>query len=83
MKISDLVEAVLAIIVVGGVVVIAVYDTISGRSVNIPQELVGFALLVLGSYFRGRSVNGTVEGLTAALQHSVPADVVKPAQVGG
>ena len=82
-KISDVVEATLAVVVVGSVAAIAVFDAVTSRPVVIPQELVGFALLVLGSYFRGRSVNGTVAGLTNALQHSVPAEIVKPTVGGG
>jgi hypothetical protein len=81
MKISDAVEAVLALVVVGGIVAIATYDAIAGKPVNVPPELYGFGGIIIGAYFRGRSVNGTIAGLTTALQASVPADVVKPSNV--
>jgi len=77
-KIYDFVEATLAVLVVGGIVAIAVFDSITGRPVMIPADLEGFGLLVLGSYFRGRSSNGTIAHLTTALQQSVPVDAVKP-----
>lgn len=81
MKVSDIVEAILALFVVGGIVAIAAYDAISGKPVNIPPELYGFGGIIIGAYFRGRSVNGTIAGLTTALQKSVPADAVSPTNV--
>jgi hypothetical protein len=72
MKVGDVIEAALAILVVGGIVTIAVFDTVVGKSVVIPPELLGFGLLVLGSYFRGATMNGTISKLTDALQQSTP-----------
>lgn len=82
MKPSDIVESILAVLVIGGIVAIAVFDVVTGKPVNIPPELMGFGLLVLGSYFRGRSVNGTIANLTSALQSSVPASAVTPVVPG-
>jgi hypothetical protein len=77
-KVSDLTEAMLAVLVVGGVVGIATFDAITGRPVTIPPELYGFGGIVIGAYFRGRSINGTISGLTSALQASVPAAAAPP-----
>ena len=71
-KLSEVVEAVLAVIVVGGITAVAVYDGIAGHPVSIPPELYGFGGIVIGAYFRGRSINGTISGLTSALQQSAP-----------
>lgn len=78
MKVSDIVEAALALLVVGGIVGVAAFDAIEGKPVTIPPELYGFGGIIIGAYFRGRSVNGTIAGLTSALHNSVPADAVKP-----
>lgn len=80
-KISDLTESLLALVVIGGVVAIAVYDSIVGRPVNIPPELYGFGGIVIGAYFRGRSVNGTINHLTDALAHSQPSTTSPPPAV--
>lgn len=79
MKLSDVTEAILAVLVVAGIVAIAIYDAVLGHPVTIPPELYGFGGIIIGAYFRGRSINGTITGLTAALQNSVPASVVAPA----
>jgi hypothetical protein len=78
MKVSDLTEAALAVLVVGGIVGVAAFDAIAGKPVSIPPELYGFGGIVIGAYFRGRSVNGTVAGLTAALQQSTPVAPAEP-----
>jgi hypothetical protein len=72
-RFQDLTEAILAVTVVGAIVAIAVYDAVTGKPVTIPPELYGFGGIIIGAYFRGRSVNGTISSLTAALQQSVPA----------
>jgi hypothetical protein len=76
--ISGATEAILAILVVGGIVGVAVFDAFIGHTVSIPPELYGFGGIVIGAYFRGRSVNGTVAGLTAALQQSTPSALALP-----
>jgi hypothetical protein len=73
MKLSDITEAVLAVVVVGGIVFIAIYQTIVGHPISVPELLTGFGGIVLGSYFRGRSTNGTISALTSALQQSTPS----------
>ena len=73
-KITDAVEALLALLVVGGIVTVAVYDAVAGKPVMIPPEVYGFGGIIIGAYFRGRSVNGTIAGLTSALQQSAPAE---------
>jgi hypothetical protein len=73
-KISDLAEVILAVAVVGGIVFVAVWDAVQGRHVDIPAELTGFGGYIIGSYFRGRSVNGTISGLTQALANSKPGN---------
>lgn len=81
MKLSEITESILAIMVVGGIVFVAVYQTLYNRPLNIPELLIGFGGLILGSYFRGRSTNGTIQGLTNALQNSVPVNTAAP--IGG
>jgi hypothetical protein len=77
-RVADVTETALAILVVGAIVAIAVIDTLTGKPVVIPPELLGFGLLVLGSYFRGRTMNGTIHELTAALQKSQPVSPPPP-----
>ena len=72
MKITDLTEALLAFLVVGAICAAILYDAVAGKPVAIPPELYGFAGIIIGAYFRGRSVNGTIAGLTSALQQSAP-----------
>lgn len=79
MKITDLTEALLAILVVGAICAVAIYDAITGHQVSIPPELYGFGGIIIGAYFRGRSVNGTIAGLTSALHDSAPVSAMPPA----
>lgn len=72
-KITDFTEALLAFLVVGAICAAIIYDAIAGKPVTIPPELYGFGGIIIGAYFRGRSVNGTIAGLTTALQQSTPA----------
>lgn len=78
MTLTDVTETALAVLVIGGIVVVAVYDAIVGKPVQIPPELYGFGGIVIGAFFRGRSVNGTIGKLTAALQQSTPIAVAEP-----
>jgi hypothetical protein len=65
-------ESALALLVVGGLVTIAIYDNISGRPTSIPAELYGFGGIVIGAYFRGSATvsafaNGAVAKIAKAL----------------
>lgn len=82
MKVSDITEAVLAFFVIGGIIAVAIIDVVLNRPVSIPPELYGFGGIIIGAYFRGRSINGTIAGLTNALQQSVPAESAPPPVVG-
>ncbi len=69
----EITEALLALLVVGGIVGIALYDGIAGKPVAIPPELYGFGGIVIGAYFRGTSsTNGVVGKLVTALKESIP-----------
>lgn len=76
----EITEAVLALLVVGGVVTIAVFDGINGKTVNIPPELYGFGGIIIGAYFRGSNpVNGAaVKVITALKEPSPPSEVGPP-----
>lgn len=78
MKLSDITEAFLAVLVVGAICAIAIFEAVRGIPLTIPPELYGFGGIIIGAYFRGRSVNGTIAGLTTALASSVPASIVAP-----
>ena len=73
----EITEAGLALLVVGGVVAIAVFDGINGKPVNIPPELYGFGGIIIGAYFRGSNqINGVAAKLVTALKESSPPSQV-------
>jgi hypothetical protein len=79
----EITEAIMAIIVVGGIVVIAGYDAVQGKPVTVPPELYGFAGIIIGAYFRGSStVNGVATQLVTALKESSPPPAGPPAAGG-
>jgi hypothetical protein len=78
-NLRELTESALAVLVVGGVVGVAVYDGIAGHPVSIPPELYGFGGIVIGAYFRGAaSVNGVATKLITALKESSPPPAGAP-----
>jgi hypothetical protein len=89
MNMREVTEAVLAILVVGGVVTIAGAEALNGKPVTIPAELWGFGGIIVGAYFRGSNqINGVATKLITALKESGPppttvAVITPPPAPGG